>query len=459
MLHMKNNPGASPMPKPAGRQRWLVLGLLCLIALVNNIDRLTLSIAAPAMQHELGFTATDIGLLGSAFSLFYAFGQLPSGWFVDRFGPRRLLGVSVVVWSAATAAMGTAHSFGAFLIARAWLGAAESPSLPSTNKIVTQWFPKKEQGIANASWDAALKVGPAFLTFALVFVVAEFGWRSMYLAAGVAGVVVAIVFLFFYRDVDRNTRLSREERAYIAHDGEVRAAADAVRVPWTAMFKRQSMWGMMAGFFCNLWVYQIFLVFIPMFIIEQFGVKFSSLGLAASVPWVGAIIGDIVSGIVSGKLAERSGWTTLKAKKVTIVAALLLQAIVLALLPLNAVFGQSAGLPVAVILMAFALGFNGGRGRACMVAARRGHHVFDGRVSRRSAEFWRLPRRDAFAVGCWHDRRRHAFIHPRFPVVGGGIGVWGNRLSFFRAAPHHPGRKAESGSRRCQTGIGRLIRK
>ncbi|GLU35721.1 MFS transporter [Trinickia caryophylli] len=359
MLHMKNNPGASPMPKPAGRQRWLVLGLLCLIALVNNIDRLTLSIAAPAMQHELGFTATDIGLLGSAFSLFYAFGQLPSGWFVDRFGPRRLLGVSVVVWSAATAAMGTAHSFGAFLIARAWLGAAESPSLPSTNKIVTQWFPKKEQGIANASWDAALKVGPAFLTFALVFVVAEFGWRSMYLAAGVAGVVVAIVFLFFYRDVDRNTRLSREERAYIAHDGEVRAAADAVRVPWTAMFKRQSMWGMMAGFFCNLWVYQIFLVFIPMFIIEQFGVKFSSLGLAASVPWVGAIIGDIVSGIVSGKLAERSGWTTLKAKKVTIVAALLLQAIVLALLPLNAVFGQSAGLPVAVILMAFALGFNG----------------------------------------------------------------------------------------------------
>ncbi|MDR5837036.1 MFS transporter [Caballeronia sp. LZ034LL] len=115
MLHMKKEPGLSPMPKPAGRQRWMVLGLLCLIALVNNIDRLTLSIAAPAMQHELGFTATDIGLLGSAFSLFYAFGQLPSGWFVDRFGPRKLLGASIVVWSAATAAMGTAHSFGAFL--------------------------------------------------------------------------------------------------------------------------------------------------------------------------------------------------------------------------------------------------------------------------------------------------------------------------------------------------------
>ncbi|WP_250527400.1 MFS transporter [Caballeronia sp. GAWG2-1] len=359
MLNLKNDKSATSLLKPAGKQRWIVLGLLCLIALVNNIDRLTLSIAAPAMQSELGLTATDIGLLGSAFSLFYAFGQLPSGWFVDRFGPRKLLGLSIIVWSAATAAMDTAHTLGAFLFARAWLGVAESPSLPSTNKIVTQWFPRKDQGIANASWDAALKVGPAFFTFALVFIVAEFGWRVMYLGAGAAGVIVALVFLVLYRDIDKNKRLTAQERAYIAQDGDAQVGSETARVPWSAMFRRQSMWGMMAGFFCNLWVYQIFLVFIPMFIIKQFGVKFSSLGFAASVPWVGAILGDIASGLVSGKLAGLPGWTPLRAKKATIVAALLLQAVVLALLPLNAVFGQSAGLTVAVVLMAFALGFNG----------------------------------------------------------------------------------------------------
>lgn len=358
MLAMKQQPGGTSLPRPKGRQRWFVLGLLCLLALVNNIDRLTLSIAAPAMQSELGISATDIGLLGSAFSLFYALGQLPSGWFVDRFGPRKLLGASVIVWSAATAAMGVSHTLGAFVFARAWLGAAESPSLPSTNKIVTQWFPRKEQGIANASWDAALKIGPAFFTFALIWVVAEFGWRTMYFIAGGAGVVVAIIFFICFRDVDRCDRLSAEERAYIEQDGVAKASGNAA-VPWSMMFTRQSMWGMMAGFFCNLWVYQIFLVFIPMFIIKQFGVKFASLGLVASVPWIGAIIGDISSGILSGKLAERPGWTTLKAKKVTIVGALLLQACVLALLPLNTMFEQSAGLPLAVILMAFALGFNG----------------------------------------------------------------------------------------------------
>jgi sugar phosphate permease len=358
---MHTKPHGAPLralPKPQGRRRWYVLALLCLLALVNNIDRLALSIAAPAMQSDLGITATEIGLLGSAFSLFYAFGQLPSGWFVDRFGPRWLLGISVTVWSAATAAMGISNSLSAFVCARAALGIAEAPSLPSTNKIVTQWFPKREQGIANASWDAALKVGPAFLTFALVWVVAELGWRTMFYFAGAAGIVVAVVFLASFRDVDRCPHLGEEEREWIDQDGES-ASEGAASVPWFTLFKRRSMWGMMAGFFCNMWVYQTFLVFIPLFIIKQFGVKFASLGLVASVPWIGAIIGDLASGMLSGWLASRHGWHTLRAKKVTLVGALLLQALVLALLPLNSLFGATGGLPFAVLLMAFALGFNG----------------------------------------------------------------------------------------------------
>ncbi|WP_202035050.1 MFS transporter [Paraburkholderia tropica] len=355
--HFKDAPMRA-LPKPRGRRRWYVLALLCLLALVNNIDRLALSIAAPAMQADLGITATEIGLLGSAFSLFYAFGQLPAGWFVDRFGPRWLLGISVMVWSAATAAMGISNSLGAFVCARAALGIAEAPSLPSTNKIVTQWFPRREQGIANASWDAALKVGPAFLTFALVWVVAELGWRTMFYFAGAAGIVVAIVFLASFRDVNRCRQLGSEERQWIDQDHELLSGTES-RAPWLTLFKRRSMWGMMAGFFCNMWVYQTFLVFIPLFIIKQFGVKFASLGLVASVPWIGAIIGDLASGVLSGKLATRPGWSTLRAKKVTLVGALLLQAVVLALLPLNSLFGATQGLTFAVLLMAFALGFNG----------------------------------------------------------------------------------------------------
>lgn len=351
--------GASaPLKKPRGGKRWFVLGLLCLLALINNIDRLALSIAAPAMQSELGISATGIGLLGSAFSLCYAIGQLPSGWFVDRFGPRRLLGLSVIIWSGATSAMGFVSSLPAFAIARGCLGLAESPSLPSTSKIVSQWFPRREHGLANGCWDAALKAGPAFFTVLLVWIVATFGWRAMFIVAGVAGVIVAIIFMCFYRDLDKSPKVTDEELAWIRHDQP--APENQVAKPaWASLFGKVTMWGMMAGFFCNMWVYQIFLVFIPLFIINQFHVQYASLGLIASIPWVGAMIGDLVSGMISERLCGRPGWTSLKAKKVTIIASMLLQALVLVLIPFNGWFGEGYGLGIAVTLMAFALGFNG----------------------------------------------------------------------------------------------------
>ena len=119
------------------------------------------------------------------------------------------------------------------------------------------------------------------------------------------------------------------------------------------------MWGMMLGYFCNMFAYQIFLVFIPLFIINQFGIPFASLGFIASVPWIGAIIGDLASGFISGRLGVRPGWTTKRAKKVVITTALIAQAFVIALIPFNATFTPEFALPIAITLMALALGFNG----------------------------------------------------------------------------------------------------
>ncbi|MFE7416819.1 MFS transporter [Rhodococcus sp. NPDC057529] len=357
-VDMTKATNAAPVTKPKGRIRWIVLGLLCLLALINNIDRLALSVAAPAMQADLGLTATDIGLLGSAFALFYAIGQLPSGWLIDRYGTR-LLGGAVVLWSLATAAMGMFNKMGWFVLARAWLGLAEAPSLLATNKIVTHWFPKKEQGIANASWDAALKAGPAFFTGILVWIVAAFGWRTLFFIAGIAGIVFAVLFLLSYRNPDDHPRLTTEERDYIRQDRDSNSPKTD-HVPWGALFTRPTMWGMMAGYFCNMWVYQIFLTFIPLFVINEFGIEFKSMGLIVSVPWIGAIIGDLTSGVLSKRLSERAGWTTKKAKMRVITVSLAFQAGLVALIPLHgAGMSNSTGLAFTITLMAFALGFNG----------------------------------------------------------------------------------------------------
>src|SRR5471032_1509439 len=83
------------------RIQWVALTFLMLAGIVNYLDRSTLSIANHSVSQELGLSASEMGLLLSAFSFAYAFSQLPIGILLDRFGARVMLGLGMFVWSAA----------------------------------------------------------------------------------------------------------------------------------------------------------------------------------------------------------------------------------------------------------------------------------------------------------------------------------------------------------------------
>ncbi|WP_407728516.1 MFS transporter (plasmid) [Priestia megaterium] len=349
---MLEKPVLMPEGKTSTNVRWRIVIWLCICALINNIDRINLSIAAPAMMEELNLSNAQIGLLGSAFAWFYAISQLPSGWLIDRFGAKKVLTLAIGWWSLATVFMGFAQGFVILIILRALLGMGEAPSLPSTAKIVASWFPKKERGLANASWDAALKVGPALFTTALIAIVSLWGWRWLFFIAGGLGLIFTLFFGLFYRSPEQHRKLSKEEYEYIKSDSVELNTEKNVKISWRKLFMVRSMWGMMLGYFCNIWVYQIFLTFMPLYIMKIHNVQFNKLGLYASIPWIGAMLGDIISGLISKKLVDR-GMGAIKAKKVVIISAALLQACVVAFLPF------STNIIFTVTLMSFALAFNG----------------------------------------------------------------------------------------------------
>lgn len=349
---MLEKPVLMPDRKTSTNVRWRIVIWLCVCALINNIDRINLSIAAPAMMEELNLSNAQIGLLGSAFAWFYALSQLPSGWLIDRFGAKKVLTLAIGWWSLATVFMGFAQGFVILIILRALLGMGEAPSLPSTAKIVASWFPKKERGLANATWDAALKMGPALFTTVLIAIVSIWGWRWLFFISGGLGLIFTLFFGFFYKNPEQHSKLSKEEYEYIKSDSIESSTEKNEKISWRKLFTIRSMWGMMLGYFCNIWVYQIFLTFMPLYIMKIHKIEFSKLGLYASIPWIGAMLGDIISGLVSKKLVDK-GMGAIKAKKVVIISAALLQALVVALLPFttNIVF--------TVTLMSFALAFNG----------------------------------------------------------------------------------------------------
>src|ERR1035441_1138253 len=118
----------------------LVLILLGLSVFINYVDRGNLSIAAPLLKDELRISASQLGILLSAFFWTYALMQIPSGWLVDRFDVKWVFATGFFVWSAATAVTGLLHGFAALLIARVILGLGESVAFPSYSKILGGYF-------------------------------------------------------------------------------------------------------------------------------------------------------------------------------------------------------------------------------------------------------------------------------------------------------------------------------
>src|ERR1700761_7002386 len=135
-------------PPRIRRTQRTALVLLLLGCTLNYVDRSTLAIANPLVRQDLGFSISEMGLLLSAFLWAYAAGQLPGGMLVDRFGPRRMLGAGVALWSVAQGAAGFVGNFTQFATARSFLGLGESAQFPGSVRVVRDWFNIGDRGLA-----------------------------------------------------------------------------------------------------------------------------------------------------------------------------------------------------------------------------------------------------------------------------------------------------------------------
>lgn len=166
-----------------------VLFLLSLSVLINYIDRSNLSIAAPLIKDELGISASQLGILLSAFFWTYALMQIPSGWLVDRFDVKWVFSAGFFVWSASTAVTGLLHGFAALLVIRIVLGLGESIAFPSYGKILGSHFKERHRGFANSMIMVGLALGPALGMWVGGSAVGRFGWRPFFLILGLAGLL------------------------------------------------------------------------------------------------------------------------------------------------------------------------------------------------------------------------------------------------------------------------------
>ena len=282
--------------------------LLVISGLINYLDRSTLSIANQSISVEMGFTASQMGLLLSAFSLAYAFAQLPVGVLLDRLGTRLVLGIGMLVWSIAQALAGLVQSMQQFLLARVLLGVGEAPQFPAGAKVVSEWFAVHERGRPTGFFTASTTVAPALAPPLLTGMMLAFGWRGMFVVMGVAGIAAAIGWYLIYRD-RRAVGLDATEVAYL-DEGQESARQATQEQPITfadfrALLSMRTTWGMLLGFMGVIYMVWLYLTWLPAYFERERGVSLASLGWVVAIPYLAGTLGMLSSGIVSDKLLAR----------------------------------------------------------------------------------------------------------------------------------------------------------
>ena len=245
--------------------RTLVM-LLGAAVFLNYVDRGAIAIAAPKMKEELGLSATEFGTAVSAFFWIYAPVQFVIGWLCDRFSVYRMLALGVIVWAASTLLMGFAGGFLSLLVLRVMLGIGESIIFPGSSKVIARHVPPEQRGMANAWCAAGLSLGPAAGTLAGGIILANYGWRVIFIAFG----LLTILWLFPWRRT-------------VAALPAAASADDAPTVPIGVLLRLPSLWAMGIGNAVSNFGFYFLLAFTPLYLVQQRGLSIEQMTLLTTL--------------------------------------------------------------------------------------------------------------------------------------------------------------------------------
>jgi ACS family hexuronate transporter-like MFS transporter len=308
---------ASPHPRPIPSLRWWIGGILFVSTVINYIDRQTLSILAPFLKEQYHWTNTDYAAIAIAFRVAYSIGQTVCGRQIDRLGTRLGLTLSVTWYSIVSLMTALANGLLSFAAFRFLLGAGESANWPGAAKAVSEWFPKRERGLAAALYDSGSSVGGAIAPFLILPIYLRWGWRVAFVIPGVLGFLWLIVWRRFYYLPQDHPRISEAELQMILAD---KPPSESVAKPlprWRDLLKLPQTWGTIVSKALTDPVWFFITDWFPIYLIAK-GISLKSGLLAVWIPFLAADLGNFFGGGVSGYLIRR-GWSLGAARKALVV--------------------------------------------------------------------------------------------------------------------------------------------
>lgn len=233
--------------KAKGNVRTWIAVTLFVVFFISYIDRTNVSVLIVDHHFTDTFAVTgdksSLGLIMTAFLLFYGLCSFFAGPFIERFGVRKSLWLGLLLWAVLMFIMGSVSSFAVLIACRALLGAFESFVTPSVSKIIKTWFPVHERAKANAAWFNGLLAAQILSMPIVAALVARIGWRGCLFALALIGFFPLILVCYHVYDrVSLHPGITKEEIAYIEGGRKSEDNAADQGKPGFKFLKKSTFW-------------------------------------------------------------------------------------------------------------------------------------------------------------------------------------------------------------------------
>jgi MFS family permease len=301
-------PNPKNLASHPSRVRYRVLAFLAGLAAITYMDRVAISITARHIMRDLHLSDVQMGFVFSAFTLAYGLFEIPTGWWGERIGTRKVLTRIVVWWSSFTVATAAAFSYGSLLGVRFIFGMGEAGAWPNAARTFSLWFPSMERGAAQGIFFAGAHFSAAITPLLATALLAHLQWRWVFVIFGLVGFFWAFAWRRWFRDEPgRHPSVNAQELKLIESGRTLTAGHRARGVPWKRILSNRTVLLLCAMYFVQSYGFYFYITWLPSYLERARGFSAVKLGIFTGLPMVACVVSDLFGGLTTDALSRRFG--------------------------------------------------------------------------------------------------------------------------------------------------------
>jgi MFS transporter, ACS family, glucarate transporter len=288
--------------------RYRVVAFMMALAGVTYLDRVCIATLRPQIQTDLHLNDFQMGYVFSAFTFAYAIFEMPTAWWADRIGSRKVLTRIVVWWSGFTMLTAGAFSYPMMLITRFLFGIGEAGAWPNAGRVFSRWIPLQERGRVQGIFFAGAFFIGGMTPLVVTWLAGYLPWRSIFILFGFVGLAWATAFYLWFRDEPReHPAVTTAERDFIESTRGVAAVHHESAGALRRVLATPRLLALCVQYFANSYGYYFFITWLPQYLTNARGMQKTELALFSGLPLTLSVVAALCGGVLTDALARRLG--------------------------------------------------------------------------------------------------------------------------------------------------------